>query len=344
VRISIAAGTGDWRAKMGDAMRTSSGLVRLFALALGLLALFGLRAPAHAYPTKPVHFIVCFAAGGPNDIVARLFSQYLSEHFGQQFVVENRPGAGGNIGMASALASAPDGYTIVFVGPNNFINPSIYEKLPFDLIRDSAPIAGTLKLTNVLVVHPSVPAKTMPEYIAYAKANPGKVNFGSGGIGTSPHMSGELLKSMAGINIVHVPYRGTAPALVDLLGGQLQSVFDNIPSAIGHIKSGKLRALGVTASKRVDSLPDVPSIAETVPGYEANVYYGVAMPRATPPEIVAKLNAGFIAILKNPKLLTRIAELGAEPMPLSSADFSKLMVNETDKWAKVIKAAGIKAQ
>jgi tripartite-type tricarboxylate transporter receptor subunit TctC len=201
-----------------------------------------------------------------------------------------------------------------------------------------------LKLTNVLVVHPSVPAKTMPEYIAYAKANPGKVNFGSGGIGTSPHMSGELLKSMAGVNIVHVPYRGTAPALVDLLGGQLQSVFDNIPSAIGHIKTGKLRALGVTASKRVDSLPDVPSIAETVPGYEANVYYGVAVPRATPPDIVAKLNAGFIAILKNPKLLTRIAELGAEPMPLSSADFSKLMVHETDKWAKVIKAAGIKAQ
>jgi tripartite-type tricarboxylate transporter receptor subunit TctC len=329
---------------MGDAMGIRIAAVRFILAAFAALTLLGYGTTALAYPTKPVKFIVCFAAGGPNDIVARLFSQYLSEQLGQQFVVENRPGAGGNIGMASALASEPDGYTIVFVGPNNFINPSIYEKLSFDLIRDSAPIAGTLKLTNVLVVHPTVPAKTVAEYIAYAKANPGKVNFGSGGIGTSPHMSGELLKSMAGINIVHVPYRGTAPALVDLLAGQLQSVFDNIPSAIGHVKSGKLRALGVTAATRTEALPDVPAIAETLPGYEANVYYGVAAPRGTPPEIVAKLNAAFMGILKNPKLLARVAELGAEPMPLSPADFKQLMINETAKWAKVIKAAGIKAQ
>jgi len=318
--------------------------LRILFAALAALTILSNGAAAQAYPTKPIHFIVCFAAGGPNDIVARLFSQYLSEVMGQQFVVENRPGAGGNIGMASALAAQPDGHTIVFVGPNNFINPSIYEKMPFDLIRDSAPIAGTLRLTNVLVVNPSVPAKSVSEYIAYAKANPGKVNFGSGGIGTSPHMSGELLKSMAGVNIVHVPYRGTAPALVDLLGGQLQSVFDNIPSAIGHVKSGKLRALGVTKATRSEALPDVPAIAETIPGYEANVYYGVAAPRGTPPEIVAKLNAAFMTILKNPKLLARVAELGAEPMPLSSADFRKLMVGETEKWAKVIKAAGIKQQ
>jgi tripartite-type tricarboxylate transporter receptor subunit TctC len=323
---------------------TCSGLARLFALCLGALALSGVQAPALDYPTKPVHFIVCFAAGGPNDIVARLLSQYLSEHFKQQFVVENRPGAGGNIGMGSALASPPDGYTIVFVGPNNFINPSIYEKMTFDLIRDSAPVAGTMQLTNVLVVNPAVPVKTMPEFIAYAKANPGKINFGSGGVGTSPHMSGELLKSMAGIDIVHVPYRGTAPALVDLLGGQLQSVFDNLPGAIGHIKSGKLRALGVTAAKRVDSLPDVPAIGETVPGYEASVLYGIAVPKGTPPEIVAKLNTGFTTVLNDPKLKARIADLGAEPMPMSPADFGKLVANETDKWAKVIKSAGIKAQ
>ena len=322
-------------------MGIRSGLARLFALGLALLALSGVRANAD-YPTGPIRFIVCFAAGGPNDIVARLLSQYLSEQLGQQFVVENRPGAGGNIGMASALASPPDGYTIVFVGPNNFINPSIYEKLPFNLIRDAAPVAGTMKMTNILVVNPSSPIKTLPEYIAYAKANPGKLNFGSGGVGTSPHMSGELLKSMTAINIVHVPYRGTAPALVDLLGGQVDSVFDNLPGPIGHVKTGKLRALGVADTKRVPQLPDVPAIAETVPGYEANVVYGIAMPRATPPEIVNKFNAAVIAVLKNPKLQERIAELGAVPMPLSPAEFGGVVRSETEKWAKVIKSAGIK--
>ncbi len=323
-------------------MRTSSSLGVLFALCLGALALLTGNAAAQDYPTKPIRFIVCFAAGGPNDIVARLLSQYLSEELKQQFIVENRPGAGGNIGMASALASPPDGYTIVFVGPNNFINPSIYEKLPFNLIRDSAPVAGTMKMTNILVVNPEFHIKTLPEYIAYAKANPGKINFGSGGVGTSPHMSGELLKSMTGVNIVHVPYRGTAPALVDLLGGQVHSVFDNLPGPIGHVKSGKLRALGVADTKRIKQLPDVPAIAETVPGYEANVVYGIAMPKGTPPAVVAKFNAAVVAVLKNPKLQTRIDELGAAPMPLSPADFSKLMQSETDKWAKVIKSAGIK--
>ena len=325
-------------------MTIRSGLARLFALAACVLALFGTRAVALDYPTKPIRFIVCFAAGGPNDIVARLLSQYLSEQLNQQFVVENRPGAGGNIGMASALASPPDGYTIVFVGPNNFINPSIYLNLPFNLIRDSAPVAGTMKMTNILVVNPDFPQKTLAEYIAYAKANPGKINFGSGGVGTSPHMSGELLKSMTGIDIVHVPYRGTAPALVDLLGGQVHSVFDNLPGPIGHVKAGKLRALGVADTKRVSQLPDVPAIAETVPGYEANVVYGIAMPKGTPPEVVAKFNAAVATILKNPKLQTRIDELGAAPMPMSPAEFGKLIQSQTDKWAKVIKTAGIKAQ
>ena len=246
--------------------------------------------------------------------------------------------------MQAALASPPDGYTIVFVGPNNFINPSIYANMPFDFIRDSAPVAGTMKMTNILVVNPDFHIKTLREYIAYAKANPGKLNFGSGGVGTSPHMSGELLKSMTGIDIVHVPYRGTAPALVDVLGGQLHSAFDNLPGPIGHVKSGKLRALGVADTKRVPQLPDVPAIAETVPGYEANVVYGIAMPKGTPPDVVAKFNAAVNAVLKNPKLQARIDELGAAPMPMSPPEFSKLVVDQTDKWAKVIKTAGIKIQ
>jgi tripartite-type tricarboxylate transporter receptor subunit TctC len=330
-------------------MRTCAALARLFTLALctlglGALAISETRAQAQDYPDKPIRFIVCFAAGGPNDITARLFSQYLSEHFNQQFVIENRPGAGGNLGMQAALASAPDGYTIVFVGPNNFINPSIYSTMPFDFIRDSAPVAGTMKMTNILVVNPSSPHKTLAEYIAFAKANPGKLNFASGGVGTSPHMSGELLKSMAGLNLLHVPYRGTAPALVDLLGGQVDSVFDNLPGPIGHVKSGKLRALGVADVKRVPQLPDVPTIAETLPGYEANVVYGIAMPKGTPPAIVAKFNAAVNAVLKNPKLQARIDELGAAPMPMAPAEFSQLVVDQTDKWAKVIKAAGIKPQ
>jgi tripartite-type tricarboxylate transporter receptor subunit TctC len=330
-------------------MRTCAAFARLFtltlcALGLGAVAISEARAQAQDYPDKPIRFIVCFAAGGPNDITARLFSQYLSEHFNQQFVVENRPGAGGNLGMQAALGSPPDGYTIVFVGPNNFINPSIYSNMPFDFIRDSAPVAGTMKMTNILVVNPASPHKTLADYIAYAKANPGKLNFGSGGVGTSPHMSGELLKSMAGVNLLHVPYRGTAPALVDLLGGQVDSVFDNLPGPIGHVKSGKLRALGVADVKRVPQLPDVPTIAEVLPGYEANVVYGIAMPKATPPAIVAKFNAAVNAVLKNPKLQARIDELGAAPMPMTPAEFSKLVVDQTDKWAKVIKSAGIKPQ
>ena len=323
-------------------MRTGAG--RFFALCLAALALSGIGAAAQDYPTRPVHWIVCFAAGGPNDIVARIIGQYLSDHFGQQFVIENRVGAGGNVGMQSALASPPDGYTIVFVGPNNAINASMYEKLPFDFIRDSAPVAGTMKLTNVMVVHPSVPAATLAEFIAYAKANPGRINFASGGVGTSPHLSGELLKAMAGIDLVHVPYRGTAPALTDLLAGQVQVLFDNLPGSIGHIKTGKVRALGVTAPKRVDALPDVPTIGETVPGYEAGVWYGIAVPKGTPPEIIDKLSAAVNAVLADPKLKARLNELGGEPMPMGPAEFGRLVAHETEKWAKVIKAAGVKVE
>ena len=299
---------------------------------------------AQAYPSRPVHWIVSFSAGGANDTVARIIGQYLSDHLGQQFIIENRVGAGGNVGMESALSSAPDGYTIAFVGPNNAISATLYEKLPFDFIRDSVPVAGTMRLTNVMVVNPAVPANNVAEFIAYAKANPGKINFASGGVGTSPHLSGELFKAMTGVNLVHVPYRGGAPALTDLLAGQVQVLFDNLPGPIGHIRTGRVRALGVTASKRVDSIPDVPTIGETVPGYEATVWYGIAAPKGTPPEIVEKLNQAVNVVLANPKLQIRLAELGGEAMPMTPAEFGKLVADETEKWAKVVKFAGIKPE
>jgi tripartite-type tricarboxylate transporter receptor subunit TctC len=306
------------------------------------LPLIPALARADDYPNRPVRWIVCFAAGGPNDIVARIIAQYLSDYFGQQFVVENRVGAGGNVGMQSALASTPDGYTIVFVGPNNAINATLYEKLPFDFLRDSAPIAGTMRLTNVMEVNLAVPANTVAEFIAYAKANPGKINFASGGVGTSPHLCGELLKAMTGVNIVHVPYRGAAPALTDLLAGQVQVMFDNLPGSIGHIRNGKVRALGVTAAKRIAALPDVPTIAETVPGYEASVWYGMAAPKGTPPELIHKLNRAVNTISADPKVQARLGELGGEPMPTTPDGFGKLVADETEKWGKVVKFAGAK--
>jgi tripartite-type tricarboxylate transporter receptor subunit TctC len=297
-------------------------------------------ARAQTYPTRPVHWIVSFAAGGPNDIVARIIGQYLSDHLGQQFIIENRVGAGGNLGMQSALGSPPDGYTIAFVGPNNAINATLYDKLPFDFLRDSAPVAGTMRLTNVMEVHPAVPASNVAEFIAYAKANPGKINFASGGVGTSLHLSGELFKAMTGVDLVHVPYRGSAPALTDLIAGQVQVLFDNLPGSIGHIRTGKVRALGVTSSKRVNAIADVPTIGKTVPGYEASVWYGIAAPRGTPPEIVEKLNGAVNAVLADPKLQARLTELGGEPMPMTPAEFGKLVAEETEKWAKVVKFSG----
>ena len=317
---------------------------RFLQLAGGAAALPTLPriARAQAYPTRPVHFIVSFAAGGPNDTTARLIAQYLGDELGQQVVVENRTGAGGNVGMEAALKSLPDGYTIAFVGPNNAISATLYEKLPFDFIRDSVPIAGTMQLTNVLVANLALPVKNLAEFIAYAKANPGKINYGSGGIGTSPHLCGELLKAMTGINMLHVPYRGSAPATVDLLAGQVQVEFDNLPGQLGNIKTGRVRALGVSAAKRVPDLPDVPAIGEIVPGYEANVWYGIAAPKGTPPEIVAKLNSAVNAALANPQLQASFAKLGGQPTPMTPAEFGQLVARETEKWAKVIKGAGIK--
>lgn len=314
-------------------------------LAAGAAALpaAGHLARAQGYPNRPVHWIVSFTAGGPNDTVARIIGQYLSERLGQQFIIENKVGAGGNIGMAAVLSSPPDGYTIGFAAPNNAINASLYEKLPFDFIRDSVPVAGTMLLTNVMVVHPDVPAKTVAEFIAYAKANPGKINMASSGSGTSVHMSGELFKAMTGIQMQHVPYRGSAPALQDLLTNRVQVIFDNLPGSIAHIKSGALRALGVTAGKRSQALPDVPTIAETVPGYEAVVWYGIVAPKGTPPEIVDTLNKAVNDVLADPKLKARLAELGGEPMPMTPAQFGKLIADETEKWAKVVKFSGAKA-
>jgi tripartite-type tricarboxylate transporter receptor subunit TctC len=316
---------------------------RFLHAAAGALAMPAVSrlARAEGYPSRPVRWVVCFAAGGPNDVTARLVGQYLSEYFGQNFVIENRVGAGGNVGMEIALNAPPDGYTIAFVGPNNAINATLYEKLPFNFIRDSVPVAGTLQLTNVMEVNLDVPVKNLAEFIAYAKANPGKINYASGGVGTSPHLCGELLKAMAGVDLLHVPYRGGAPALTDLLAGRVQMMFDNLPGSIGQIKTGKLRALGVTSAQRVAALPDVPTIGETVPGYEASVWYGIAAPRGTPPDVVAKLNGAVNAVLANPKLKERLQELGGDPMPLTPDAFGKLVANETEKWAKVIRGANI---
>jgi tripartite-type tricarboxylate transporter receptor subunit TctC len=291
-----------------------------------------------------VRFVTSFAAGGPVDVVARIVAQFLSERTGQQFIVENRVGAGGNIGMASVLSAPPDGYTIGFVAANNAISATLYEKLPFNFIRDSAPVGGMMILTNVMAAHPSVPAKTVSEFIAYAKANPGKISFGSGGSGTAIHLSGELFKVMTGIDMVHVPYRGSGPAMTDLLAGRLQIMFDNLPGAIEHIKAGRLRALAVTVGKRWPALPDVPTVGETVHGFEASLWYGVAVPRATSPEIVDHLNMVLNAVLDDPRLKARFADLGGVSMPTTPPEFGKLVAEETEKWAKVIRTANIKAE
>jgi tripartite-type tricarboxylate transporter receptor subunit TctC len=317
--------------------------VRPLALLLPVLVAGG---PGYAldYPTRPVHFIVSFAAGGPNDTIARILGQYLSEQLGQQFIVEDHVGAGGNIGMQDVLASTPDGYTIGFVAPNNAINATLYAHIPFDFVHDSTPIAGTMKLANVMEVNLDFPAKTLAEFIALAKTEPGKINFASGGVGTSPHMSGELLQMMAGIKLTHVPYRGTGPAMTDLLGGQIPVLFDNLPGSMSQIKAGRIRALGVTTKERVASIPDVPTIGETVPGYEVSVWFGISGPKGIPPDIVAKLNAAINAVLANPKIKERFHDLGGEVMPMSPAEYGHLVADETVKWAKVVKSAGLKVE
>jgi tripartite-type tricarboxylate transporter receptor subunit TctC len=300
-------------------------------------------ARAQAYPARPVRIIVGLAAGGPADIVARLIAQWLSERLGQPFVVENRTGAATNIATETVVRAPADGYTLLFVTAANAINTSVYEKLSFNLSRDIVPVAGLIRAPSVLEVNPSVPAKTVPEFIAYAKANPGKLTMASSGIGTPSHVFGELFKFMTGVNLVHVPYRGAAPALADLLAGQVQVLFDPMPNPIEYIKAGKVRPLAITTATRSEALPDVPTVSEFVPGYEGSFWFGVGAPKATPADIVDKLNKEVNAALDDPKMKSRLADLGGTVLPGSPADFGKLIAEETEKWAKVIKFAGIKA-
>ena len=298
---------------------------------------------AQTYPARPVRIIVGYPSGGSNDILARLMAQWLSERMGQQFVIENRPGAGSNIATEAVVRAAPDGYTLLMVSTANMSNAALYEKLNYNFIRDIAPVAGVMRVPLVMEVNLSVPAKTVPEFIAHAKANPGKINFASGGIGTSIHLSGELFKMMAGIDMQHVPYRGNGPALTDLLGGQIQIMFDTMPQAIGYVRAGKLRALAVTTAARSEVLPDIPTVGETVPGYEASSLYGVAAPRNTPADIVDKLNREINAALADPAMKTRLADLGGIVLAGSPADFARLIAAETEKWGKVVKLSGAKS-
>jgi tripartite-type tricarboxylate transporter receptor subunit TctC len=321
--------------------RTAMGLV-----ALGLCALawpFG-KASALDYPTRPIRFVVGYPAGGSTDIIARLIGQRLSERLGQQFVIENKPGAGNNIGTETVVKADPDGYTVLLVNPANFINASLYTKLNFNFIRDIAPVASFLRVPNVITVSKEVPAKTVAEFIAYVKANPGKVNLASSGNGTSVHLSGEMFMAMSGAKMLHVPYRGAAPAITDMLGNRVQLMFDNMPSIIEHVRGGALRALAVTTAVRSPQLPDVPTVAETIPGYEASALFGMGAPIKTPPEIIERLNREVNAVLAEPEIKKRLTELGGEPLISSPEAFGAMVAAETEKWEKVVKYADIKVE
>jgi tripartite-type tricarboxylate transporter receptor subunit TctC len=317
---------------------------RFLSLAVGAAALPAVSrlAAAQTYPTRPVRVIIGYPPGGSADITARLLGQWLSERLGQPFVVESRPGAGTNIATEAVVHAPPDGYTLLLVAPANAINASLYEKLNHNFVRDIAPVAGLIRFPNVIVVNPSVPAKTVPEFIAYAKANPGKLNKASSGAGSTIHVSGELFKMMTGVNMVHVPYRGGAPALTDLISGQVQVMFDNVPTSLEFIRAGKLRPLAVTTAARSHVLPDLPTVADFVPGYEASAWYGVGVPKGTPEAIIDKLNKEINAILADPKAKARFAELGASLIGGSAAEFGQLVVDETEKWAKVVRFSGAK--
>jgi tripartite-type tricarboxylate transporter receptor subunit TctC len=298
---------------------------------------------AQAYPTRPVRWIVPFAPGGSPDIIARLIGQWLPERLGQPFIVDNRPGAGGNIGTEAVVRAPPDGYTLLMALSVNAINPAVYDNLPFNFIRDTAPVASIASTPLIMEVNPSVPANTVPEFIAYAKANPGKINMASGGKGAPSHVAGELFKMMAGVDMVHVPYRGEALALPDLISGQVQVYFAVMPASLGYIRAGKLRALAVTSATRQEALPDVSTVGEFLPGYEARGWYGVVVPKATPREIVERLNKEINAALADPNMKKRLTDLGCAVFAGSPADFGKFIADETEKWGKVVKFAGIKA-
>jgi len=309
--------------------------------ALGLLFLFSCAANAQSdYPNRPVKWLVGYPAGGSTDILARIFAQRLSDRLGQQFIVENRPGAGNNIATEAVAHAPPDGYTLLLVNPANAINATLYQNLKFNFLHDIASVAGFIRVPNVMEVNPSVPVKTVSEFVKYATSNPGKVNMASSGNGTSIHLSGELFMLMTGVKLVHVPYRGSAPALTDLLGGQTHVMFDNMPSSIEHIRAGKLRPLAVTTARRSDALPDVPTVAESVPGYEASAWFGLGVPSGTPRAIVDKLNKEVNLAMADPKIQAKMVELGGMPIVGSPEDFAKINADETEKWAKVVKASG----
>jgi tripartite-type tricarboxylate transporter receptor subunit TctC len=317
----------------------------MFARPLAILlagAALVAAAPAIAadYPTKPVRWIVTYPPGGTTDLLARLMGNYLSEHLGQTFIIENKPGGGNNIGTEFAARAPHDGYTLLLVNPANGINQSLYKNLKFDILKDIIPVAGITRVPNVMEVNPDFPAKTVAEFIAYAKANPGKVNMASSGTGTSVHMSGELFMAMTGVKMAHVPYKGAGPALTDLMAGTTDVMFDNMPSSIGFIQAGKIRAMAVTTDSRSKALPDVPTVAETVPGYEASAWFGMGVPKGTPADVIDKLNKAVNEALKDPKLVARLADLGGAPMPGTPADFGKVMADEVAKWKKVVEFSG----
>jgi len=314
-------------------------------LAAGAAALpaFTHVAVAQAYPTRPVRLVAPFAAGGGSDITARLIGQWLSERLGQSFIIENRPGAGGNIGTEAVVKARPDGYTLLLVGAFNAVNATVYDKLNFNFIRDIAPVAGIIVVPNVMVVNLSVPATTVPEFITYAKSKPGKTTMASAGVGVPGHVAGELFKMMTGVDMVHVPYRSSGPALTDLLGGQVQITFPTAVASIEYIRAGRLRALAVTTAKRGEALPDLPTVGEFVPGYEASNWYGIGAPTGTPAEIISKLNREINTALADPNFKARLADVGGTALSSSPAEFGKLIADETEKWGKVVKFAGIKA-
>jgi tripartite-type tricarboxylate transporter receptor subunit TctC len=317
---------------------------RRFVILAGAAGALPRAARAQAYPARPVRLIVGFPAGGAADVTARLISQWLSERLGQPFVVENRPGAGTNIGTEAVVRAPPDGYTLLLISVANTVNATLYERLNFNFMRDVAPVAGLIRGPLVMVLHPSVAAKTLPEFIAYARAHLGTINMGSAGNGTPGHMSGELFKMATGLDLVHVPYRGGAPALTDLVAGQVQVMFDNLPTSIEHIRAGRLRALAVTTAVRSQQLPELPTVSEFVPGYEVSSWFAIGAPRTTSPAIIQKLNAEVGAALADPRLQARIAELSSTPLPLSPQELATLVATETEKWAKVIRFSGVKAE
>jgi tripartite-type tricarboxylate transporter receptor subunit TctC len=313
---------------------------------LALFAALAVAGPTRAadYPTRPVKWVVPDPPAGTTDVLARIVAQWLTEKMGQPFVVENKPGAGNNIGVEAVVNAPPDGYTMLLVNPANGINATLYKNLNYNFMRDIVPVAGLIRAPNVMEVTPSLPVKTVKEFIDHCKANPGKINMASSGSGTSVHLSGELFKSMTGCDMVHVPYKGAGPALTDLMGGTVHVLFDNLPSSIGHIKAGKLRALAVTSEAREPSLPGVPTVAETVPGYEATAWFGIGMPKGTPRDVIDKVNAEINRALADPKMLARLAELGGKPIGGTPEDFGKVIAAETAKWGKVVTSSGAKVE